>query len=193
MKIKNWIVFSLIAMSMAPLSTFAADNLVIWNDTNSDATFKINQGDCSASILGKDGLVKSQNWSSVDIGAVTSLCGESATSCVVDIYMTGDCSGPIVGTATMDTTKGISAVDSKKVNGVFVSKKQDGRLFSISIIGGPALSSPTNGATSTTNTTPSSTTDVTGDVDTTVTITKPEPIKVVPSAVMSPLNTPDEP
>ena len=213
MQIKNWVALSILTISVTPIVAFAADNLEIWNNTTSDISFKINQGDCSATILGKDGLVKAQNWNSVDIGAVTSLCGNNATNCVVDLYTTGDCSGPIVGSATMDTSKGISAVDSKKVNGIFVSKKQDGRLFSISIIGGPAaVVVPAPGATSTTTTTttsapltttpdatsttstttlPALTTDVSGDDDKTTTITKPEPLKVTPSPVMSPLITPD--
>lgn len=149
MKLKNGILY-LAAIAISALSFAAfADNLEIWDDTDYDSTFKISQGDCSATLLGKDGMTKGKGWSSVDLGAVTSLCDKNQDKCTVDLYMTDDCSGPIVATVTMDMSKGITSVDSKKVNGFFISKKQNSRgAFAISIIGGP--STPPSATTSAT-------------------------------------------
>ena len=143
MKIRRLIArrLAVLLVGFIPLAPFA-DNLEIWDDTDYNATFRVNQGDCSAVVLGKDGLTKAKSWSNVDMGAVISLCDKNQDKCSVDIYMTDDCTGSIVGTAIMNTAEGITSVESKKVDGFFVSRKRNVRVFSISIIGGPVADVP---------------------------------------------------
>lgn len=154
------------AFSAIPLAAFADPAVFsITNNTSYDTTFIINHGDCSVDLMGVAGLIKANTWNSISPDVLNNLCGNAKNNCVIDIYMTkqNKCDGSPVATIVLDTQKGISSVDNKKVNGFFVVKSLS---MGISITGGPIqpagnTSTSTPSGTATTSTPAASTTPAT--------------------------------
>ena len=134
--IKGLILISLIsALSPALLMSRSVDRLIISNNTYFNATFTINDSDCSADILGTSGVIKSKKWDSLSNGIMQSLCNLDQTHCVIDFYMTktNKCDGKVVATVVLDTHQGIISVVNYQVSGVVVSQSAN---MSLSINGG---------------------------------------------------------
>lgn len=88
-----------------------ATPLTIINNTNHDSTSIINGGACSNS-LGPAGVTKAHSTNLVLDIVIKHICRFTPKNCRADIYMTNNCTGPVVGTAVLDINAGIQSVSS---------------------------------------------------------------------------------
>lgn len=99
-----------IGLSLISMQSYAAQSLTIVNNTNQDSTSKINGGLCST-VFGSDGVTKAHSTHVVSDKLVALACMGNSSNCKAEIYMTNNCSGPVVGTAIFDTNTGIKSMD----------------------------------------------------------------------------------
>lgn len=128
--LKKTMLVSFIAACSMPLIAQAAD-LTIVNNTNRDSTSVINNGACST-ILGEHGITRAHSTNVVPSMTVAFACLMNRSNCRADVYMTNNCSGPVVATAFFDVKTGIKSVTMYD-NSYAVS----GGGFGITITGGP--------------------------------------------------------
>lgn len=92
----------------------------LWTDnkTSNDSTVKITSGKffpCAGIVKGV--YTPAHHKQEVSWDLVKGLCLSSGGTCTADIYMTRDCTGPVVGKATLDTVslsiKSIYSINSK--------------------------------------------------------------------------------
>lgn len=124
-------VVGLAVLGTLPLMVNAAD-LTIVNNTNRDSTSIINGGACST-ILGAHGITRAHSTNVVPSSVVTFACLANRSNCKADVYMTANCTGPVVATAYFDTKSGIKVVTLHD-NSYTVT----GGGFQVTIDGGPA-------------------------------------------------------
>ncbi|ARG97552.1 hypothetical protein B6N58_07675 [Legionella micdadei] len=111
--------------------------LTVSNDAeNYTFAYKVNQGDCSADLMGVAGIIEPKKWAQIGGAALSSLCGTNTANCKIDFYMSKNktCEDKPVGTALFDVNKGLVSLTNNKVNGFFVVKSG---ANSVSISGGP--------------------------------------------------------
>lgn len=87
--------------ALLSLSTQAAE-LTTTNNTDFDSTVKVTSGrfhPCAGSI---GEYTPAHGERVTPWGQVRGLCLSSGDNCTADIYMTKDCSGPVIGVASMD-------------------------------------------------------------------------------------------
>lgn len=99
-----------IGLSLIAAQSFAAQALTIVNNTNQDSTSKINGGLCST-VFGSDGVTKAHSTHVVSDKIVALACMGNSSNCKADIYMTNNCSGPVIATAVFDTNTGVKSID----------------------------------------------------------------------------------
>lgn len=96
----------LAGLSMVPFCAQASD-LIISNNTDFTSTSVINHGLCS-SFLKEAGIVKAHEQNHhVPESKVKLACTIFQSNCVADVYLTDNCTGPVIATVTFDTSKGI--------------------------------------------------------------------------------------
>lgn len=132
MDFKNLFISGMAALSIAlPLSANA--NLTIINNTSQDSTSIINNGACSNTLPGGIGITRAHSVNVIPDIIITSACFFTPHNCKADIYMTNNCSGLRISSATFDTTTGITSV-TPAIGGYQIV--QNGP-FSITMNGGP--------------------------------------------------------
>lgn len=96
----------------APL--FAAD-LTIHNDTDAWSTSVTNKGSCSTILdkMGYKGETAPRTTNKIPAAAIFVACNIHIHDCAADVYMTNNCTGPIIATAVFDTSKGIQSITAK--------------------------------------------------------------------------------
>jgi hypothetical protein len=99
----------IILISSLILSTTAHADLTIVNNTDFDSTCVVNDGMCS-NELGDSGITHAHTSNLIEQIQLYIACGISTSNCKADVYMTPDCSGPVVGTVILDLNDGISQV-----------------------------------------------------------------------------------
>lgn len=99
-----------IGLSFISMQAYAAQSLTIVNNTNQDSTSRINGGLCST-VFGADGVTKAHSTHVVGDKIIALACVGNSSNCKAEIYMTNNCSGPVVGTAVFDTNAGIKSID----------------------------------------------------------------------------------
>lgn len=109
--LKKITLMSVIAICSMPLMA-QADDLVINNTTDFFSTSVINNGSCST-ILGETGITKPRSVNTVSSKTVKLACLFNQANCKADVYMTNNCTGPVIATAVLDTSKGIKSVEMK--------------------------------------------------------------------------------
>ncbi len=115
--VKLSVVLSALALPMSAL----ADSLTIVNNTNAYITSTVNPGTsgslCSSSMPGGYGITPPHSTKSIPSLAVVAACGFSHQhDCKADIHLSNDCSGPAIGRAMFDTSKGILEAGSNDTN-----------------------------------------------------------------------------
>lgn len=115
MATKKIIFTSLLAISMSSVSMMAtAGDLNLINNTDLDSTSIINNGMCSSSLLGKDGITKAHDTNKIAGGLVKMACfriaDPKAENCSADVYMSNDCSGKKVATVILDISSGVKSI-----------------------------------------------------------------------------------
>lgn len=96
------------------LPTVALADLTTHNNTNETSAVKVKSGiftnACTGTVPGKLRSVAPPGVSSVNWDNVNSLCFRSGNTCTAEIYMTADCSGPAVATASLDLSSHVVTV-----------------------------------------------------------------------------------
>lgn len=95
-----------LCLSAAPVF---AQALTIVNNSNSPSTSIINNGICS-SQLGSDGVTQPHTTHVVNDKIIALACFANPSNCKADVYMTNNCSGPLVATAVFDTKNGMKSI-----------------------------------------------------------------------------------
>ena len=102
------------------LPLLAQADLTLNNNTKQDSTSRINGGLCTSSIpvLVKLGIGIAKAGTSITIKTpeLKVACFANETNCRADVYMTADCSGPIISTAILDASSGLKSI-SPPING----------------------------------------------------------------------------
>jgi hypothetical protein len=104
---------SIIAASVCmlmPVVSSAAD-LKITNNTDAPSTSVINGGFCSKYMPNGTGVTQPHSTNVVPDKVVKGACWLNERNCVADVYMTDDCSGPIVAKVSLNAFAGINSVD----------------------------------------------------------------------------------
>lgn len=111
MSFKKTIISSLLTIGIAAISmqANAGQSLTIVNHTNQDSTSIINNGLCSTAF-GSDGVTSAQTTHVINDKLIALACFANSSNCKADIYMTNNCSGPIVATAIFDTKTGMKSI-----------------------------------------------------------------------------------
>ena len=109
MSVKKTIIMGLVAMGVGvPMLAQAAMDLYITNNTKNDSTIIANTGACST-LLGEAGITRSgeQNHQVPEnkVGLACSASILKKTDCKADVYMTSNCTGPVVATVYFDIQK----------------------------------------------------------------------------------------
>lgn len=91
------------------LSSLSFATLTIKNETKFDSTAVINKGMCSKWLSG--GVTKAGTTNVIADWVLNLACRKDKENCHADVYMTNDCSGPIVGTAEFSLTKGVRDIN----------------------------------------------------------------------------------
>jgi hypothetical protein len=99
----------IILLSSLIISTAAHATLTIVNNTDFDSTCVVNDGMCS-NELGDQGITHAHTSNLIEQIQLYIACGISTSNCKADVYMTPDCSGPVVGTVILDINEGITQV-----------------------------------------------------------------------------------
>jgi len=94
-----------------------ADDLTTHNCTDYPSTAVINSGGCSGDLPGGIGVTPAHKSHSVPEAIVKYICKYGdPDNCIADVYLSDDCTGPIIGTVIFSTTTGIKSVDMKDAN-----------------------------------------------------------------------------
>lgn len=126
---KKKILITSIVLGLGLASVTNAQPLTIKNDTNHDSTSVINKGACSSMLPG--GTTRAHSTNVVSERLIRTLCGNK--DCNADIYMEGNCKGPIIATVKFNVNTGLGAI-SKPINGYSFDRLNN---FAIVIKGGP--------------------------------------------------------
>lgn len=123
-------------------SAQAGADLTIMNNTNHSSTALVNNGPCS-STLGKIGITKAHSPNVVPWKILDFICSANKQECKASVYVSENCSGPAIATATLNIATGIVDKD-KDGNPGIVNNGVDGYMivgsgFHIDIYGGPAV------------------------------------------------------
>lgn len=94
------------------LNVYAVSNLVIVNQTNADSTARINGGLCSNDIPGGGGITYAHSTNTISASVIGGACFFTPHNCRADVYMTDDCSGPMIGSVLFDKNTGVQSISS---------------------------------------------------------------------------------
>lgn len=107
MSLKKILLFCLFVVSSLPIISYA--DITIINNTDYYGTGKFNYSPCS-SIAGDAGIAKPHNPLTVPQSVISFYC--AITSCTAHIYLSQNCSGEEVATATVDKNNGITEINN---------------------------------------------------------------------------------
>lgn len=120
-----------VGISSLPLFAYGANALTIKNNTGQDSTAVINNGGCSANLMGEAGITRAHQERTIESFYVWYACYANPHNCKADVYMTSDCSGPRIATVLFDTDTGIKNISMLSNNYAFI-----GNGFRVEINGG---------------------------------------------------------
>lgn len=133
MSLKKILSTGLFAISISGMSILAhgANSLTIVNNTAQDSTAIINNGGCSASVLGEKGITRAGKQNTIDSFIIWYACYASPANCKADVYMTSNCTGEKIATVVFDTNTGIKSISMLSNDYAFI-----GTGFSVHLNGG---------------------------------------------------------
>lgn len=107
LSIKKLLTAAVCIGSLAGSVAFAG-GLTIDNRTDYFSTAVINNGACSNKLPFGKGITNPHSVNDINEYLVKFACMSDTHNCKADIYMTNDCSGPVVANATFDVDQGIT-------------------------------------------------------------------------------------
>lgn len=99
---------SLIALGFTFPIIAQGGDLSIINNTNYDSTSIINEGACST-LLGEIGTTRAHNSNVIPEYVVNMACLLNQKNCRADVYLTNNCTGPVIATVFLDTKTGVKS------------------------------------------------------------------------------------
>lgn len=110
MSIQKNLITSLVALGLSSITiaSFAASDLVIDNQTAKDSTSVINGVSCSNIFDG--GVTKAHSKNVVKSSILKFACIINPSNCTAAVYMTANCTGPLIATITFDVNNGIKNI-----------------------------------------------------------------------------------
>lgn len=123
MDMRNVKKMALIGITCLPLMANAT-GLTIINNTSHDSTSIINNGGCSAALLGESGISRAHSPTFVTEFKMKLACGKNKTACQAKVFMSADCSGPSIATVKLNLSSGIFDVENQNIGGYVVSGSQ---------------------------------------------------------------------
>lgn len=101
------------AIASAPLMA-QAGSLTVVNNTDHDSTTITNSHKpnpmCSANLPGGKGITRAHTTNVIPENTVNIACIKDKQNCKADVYMTNNCSGPMIATVIFDIKSGIKSV-----------------------------------------------------------------------------------
>jgi hypothetical protein len=88
-----------------------ANNLVIHNNTDFPSTTVINDGVCSNFLPGGVGITQPHSTNTVPSVTVHSACWADRENCRATIYITNDCTGPVIAKVVLSTKSGVKSIE----------------------------------------------------------------------------------
>ena len=123
------------------LPLVAKADLTVDNQTFFPSTSKINNqnghAQCSSAIP-IYGVTKPQSKNVIPQGIIWSACIANLHACTAEVYMTNDCTGPVIATAVFDISTGIKSINNLYGPEGFMLANPPRGPFYIDIMGGPA-------------------------------------------------------
>lgn len=106
MLLKKIIASSLLALGV---SAAHAQDLTITNNTDFPSTTHLNNTICS-SVLGDLGVTPAKGSRTINEQAIRLVCITNPNNCQADVYLSKDCSGPVIAKAVYDVATGLKSV-----------------------------------------------------------------------------------
>jgi len=128
--------FCVLALPLA-----AKADLVIDNQTFFPSTSKINNQAGHAQCSNKIpvyGITPAHSKNTIPQGIIWGACIANLHACTAEVYMSNDCSGPIIATAVFDINSGIQSINNLYGEDGFMLANPPRSAFYIDIMGGPA-------------------------------------------------------
>jgi hypothetical protein len=98
-----------LGLLLTPMLALAAE-VTIHNNTDQPSTSIINNGICSSYLPGGIGVTQPHSVNTIPSVTVYSACWADRDNCKADIYMTSDCSGPLIGKVTLSVSEGVKDI-----------------------------------------------------------------------------------
>lgn len=128
------IIWGLIVGAAMSLPVVAqANDLTTVNNSNHDSTCVVNNGPCSTILGEKYGVTKAHSTNTIPSSKVWLACVRDTKNCKANVYMTNNCSGPVVGTVTLNTDTGVTNVYNTPGSGYVISSQPG--TFTVTING----------------------------------------------------------
>ncbi|HSW70594.1 MAG TPA: hypothetical protein VLH77_01285 [Gammaproteobacteria bacterium] len=119
----------------------AQANLTIDNQTFFPSTCKINNqsghAQCSNTIP-VYGITQPHSKNIIPQGIIWGACLANLHACTAEVYMTNNCTGPVIATAVFDISSGIKTINNLYGEEGFMLANPPRSPFYIDIMGGPA-------------------------------------------------------
>jgi len=114
MSFKSKLISVLAAISAGCLPLAAqASALTVVNNTDHDSTTVTNGFMCSSKLPGGNGITRAHTTNVISENTINIACLRNKENCKADVYMSNNCSGPIVATVIFSTKSGIKDVAMK--------------------------------------------------------------------------------
>lgn len=130
-----------LTLCVLSLPLAAKADLVIDNQTFFPSTSKINNqnghAQCSNTIP-VYGVTAPHSKNTIPQGIIWGACITNLHACTAEVYMTNNCSGPIIATAVFDISTGIQSINNLYGADGFMLANPPRSPFYIDIMGGPA-------------------------------------------------------
>ena len=92
--------FSSLAFAKPPAA------LIIYNNTNEASTCRTHMG-CSTDLMGAEGVTPAHSLKEFSDAKIRIACKDRLENCVAEVYMTNNCTGPVVASATFALKSGL--------------------------------------------------------------------------------------
>lgn len=121
MNYKQLLINSMVVIGLSCFTSLAfAKELKIINNTSEASTCKTAKG-CSTDLLGVVGITPAHDSRTYSAAKIRIACKDHLDNCVADVYMTNNCTGPVIASAAFGLDAGLISITPKAGNNYQVS------------------------------------------------------------------------
>lgn len=121
MDYKQLLTNSMVVIGLGCFTSVAfAKELKIINNTNEASTCRTAKG-CSTDLLGMVGITPAHDNRTYSDAKIRIACKDQLENCVADVYMTNNCTGPVVASAAFALHSGLISITPKAGNNYTVN------------------------------------------------------------------------